>query len=461
MNKIRIRSQKLNTSKVHFIGVGGIGMCGLAELLHNMGAQVSGSDMAENDQLGRLREMGIKVFVGHKPEQVGDAEVIVYSSAVKAHNAEYREARARGIPLIPRAEALAEVMRLKRGIAIAGTHGKTTTTSMTASVFLAANVDPTIVVGGRLDVIKSTAQLGQGDWLIAEADESDGSFNRLSPEIAIITNIDNDHLDHYQDFTNLKNAFYDFASRVPFFGSVILCGDDPKIREVFADFPKRILFYGFDQDNDFVLEGEKGHYGVRAGDQNLGVLDVPTPGRHNALNALAAVLAGLAAGIEFEKCAQGIREFQGVDRRFQNLGSARAVDFYDDYGHHPTEVLAVLSAFKERFPKRRLVVLFQPHRYSRTQLCWEQFLTCFNDADILFVADIYAAGELPIEAVDSRLLVQQMEHPQVEYIDITQSTDLKKMEDSLREGDLFLTLGAGSIWKIGSQIFSDWKGAPL
>lgn len=452
MNEIRIRSQKLTNAKVHFIGVGGIGMCGLAELLHNMGAQVSGSDSAENNQTIRLREMGVLVFIGQRPEQVGDAEVVVYSGAIKSHNPEYREARRKGIPLIPRAEALAEMMRLKRGIAIAGTHGKTTTTSMTASVFLAGEVDPTIVVGGRLDVIKSTAQLGQGEFLIAEADESDGSFNRLSPEIVIITNIDNDHLDYYKDFGSLKNAFFDFASRVPFFGSVILCGDDPKIREVFSDFPKRTLHYGFNLENDFVLEGENGEYVVKTSGAVLGKLSVPMPGRHNALNALAAVLAGLAAGLDFEVCAKGISGFQGVDRRFQKMGECKSISFYDDYGHHPTEVRAVLSAFKEKFPERRIVVLFQPHRYSRTQLCWEQFLLCFRDADALFLADIYAAGEAPIEGITSHLLAQQIETTNVRCLDITSADSQREVLGFLKPGDVFVTLGAGDVWKFGEKV---------
>lgn len=323
MNKIKTTLKKLTNAKVHFIGIGGIGMCGLAELLHNMGAHVTGSDMQENAQVQRLLEMGIKVSIGHHGDQIGEAEVVVYSSAVKPHNEEYREARRRGVPLIPRAEALAEMMRLKRGVAVAGTHGKTTTTSMAASVFLTANVDPTIIVGGRLDVIKSTAQLGQGEWLLAEADESDGSFNRLSPEIVIVTNIDNDHLDHYKDFENLKSAFYDFASRVPFYGSVILCGDDSKVREVFADFPKRTLYYGFEEHNDFVLKGEKGKYQVHTEDGPLGEFQIPVPGKHNALNALAAIVAGLAAGLEFDLCAEGIRRFQGVDRRFPKTRRGR------------------------------------------------------------------------------------------------------------------------------------------
>lgn len=460
MNEIRIRSQRLSQAKVHFIGIGGIGMCGLAELLHNMGAKVSGSDLTENTQTLYLQNLGIQVFSGHRPEHIGNAEVVVYSSAVTMQNPEYREARQRGIPLIPRAEALAEVMRLKRGIAIAGTHGKTTTTSMTASVFIGAQLDPTIVVGGRLDVIKSTAQLGQGEWLIAEADESDGSFNRLSPEIVIVTNIDNDHLDHYRDFGNLKSAFADFASRVPFFGLAIVCGDDPVIREVYGDFPKRIVYYGFEKNNDFVLEGGNGIYQVSSGSTLLGEMRVPLPGRHNALNALAAVVAGLTAGIEFEICAQGIGEFRGVDRRFQKIGEAQEILFFDDYGHHPTEVKAVLSAFKEKFPQQRLVVLFQPHRHSRTQLCWTQFFDCFEVADRLLMLDIYGAGESSIEGVSAQKLVDQLHHPQASYINAQNEDAFKKVADFLRSGDVFVTLGAGDVWKWGRRLLRHFQEVP-
>ena len=452
MNKFKTQMRALTNAKVHFIGAGGIGMCGLAELLHNLGAKVTGSDVQENHQVLRLRELGVPIFIGHQGEQIGEAEVVVYSSAIKTHNEEYREARRRGVPLIPRAEALAELMQLKRGIAVAGTHGKTTTTSMTASIFLNAKVDPTIIVGGRLAIIKSSAQLGKGEWLLVEADESDGSFNRLSPELVIITNIDNDHMDYYKDFENLKSAFYDFASRVPFYGCAILCGDDPKIREVFVDFPKRTLFYGFEQGNDFILTGESCQYQVSTKEGALGDLKVPVPGKHNALNALAAVVAGMAAGLDYTICAEGIAQFQGVDRRFQSKGEVLGVHFFDDYGHHPTEVQAVLSGFKDGFPDRRLVVLFQPHRYSRTQLCWEQFLGSFGYADQLFMSDIYPAGEAAIQGVDSKRLVQQMDHPQASYINIETQEGPQLIADSLKQGDVFVTLGAGSVWKVGESI---------
>lgn len=446
---------RLAQAKVHFIGIGGIGMCGLAELLNNMGGQVSGSDLTENAQTQRLRALGVDVKIGHSAENVRNAEVVVYSSAVRPENPEFREARRLKIPLIPRAEALAEIMRLKRGVAIGGSHGKTTTTSMAASIFLHANVSPTIVVGGRLDLIKSTALLGGGEWLIAEADESDGSFLRLSPEIAIITNIDSDHLDHYGTVAHLKKAFLDFALRVPFYGLAIVCGDDPAARETFKDYGKRILYYGFGPENDLRLEGEKGRYTVYRDAEKLGEFTLQIPGKHNALNALAALAAGLEAGFSFATCADGLAAFDGVDRRFQFKGSRAGVDVYDDYGHHPTEVQAVLSAFKEKFPERRLVTVFQPHRFSRTQLCWEQFLTCFKGADRLFVCDVYAAGEDPIAGIDSQRLVKEIGDKMAGTIKLDHLESgmdpLSVIKSEIKSGDILLTLGAGDIFKLGTR----------
>ncbi len=442
---------RLARAKVHFIGVGGIGMCGLAELLHNLGAQVTGSDASENAQTVRLRQMGIVVFQGHAPENLGDAEVVVYSSAVKETNEEFKAARKQKIPLIRRAEALAQIMTLKRGIAVAGTHGKTTTTSLAASIFLSAKVDPTIIVGGRLDIIKSTAQLGQGDWLIAEADESDGSFTHLSPEIVIITNIDNDHLDHYKTFENLQSAFVDFATRIPFYGCAIICGDDLKVRELFSSFGKKVIFYGVKEDNDYVLSKGDGHWNVTTLGQKIGELQPSIPGQHNALNALAACLAATQAGIPFATAAEAVAQFQGVDRRFQHKASIRGIDFFDDYGHHPTEVRAVLAGFKEKYPERRLVTVFQPHRFSRTKICWDEFLACFQNTEVLFVLDIYPAGEFPIPGVTSELLVEQMDHPDGRYLSRKQDAKLEAVRAELKSGDILLTLGAGDISKLGEQ----------
>lgn len=446
---------RLAQSKVHFVGIGGIGMCGLAELLHNMGAQVTGSDLSENMQTQRLKELGVTVFRGHVAENVHTADVVVYSSAVKPSNPEYREALRLKIPLIRRAEALAELMRLKRGVAVAGSHGKTTTTSLTAACFLAGGHDPTLVVGGRLDWLKSTSQLGKGEWLIAEADESDGSFNRLSPETVIITNIDNDHLDHYGSFENLKHAFLDFASRIPFYGSAIVCGDDENIRSLFRDFGKKLITYGTSETNDYVLSGGPRGWSVSRDGQALFQFHLPMPGTHNALNALAAMIAAHQAGMDFEEAKKGVESFRGVDRRFQHKAQVKDIDFYDDYGHHPTEIKAVLRGFRDKFPDRRLVVLFQPHRFSRTRLCWDQFLNCFGDCDRLFVTDIYVAGEAPIEGVHSTRLSAEIQHPSCVYLSREKDGELSAIRTFLKSGDIFLTLGAGDVYRLGERMMED------
>lgn len=452
---------RLAKSRVHFIGIGGIGMCGLAELLRNLGAQVSGSDLAENAQTQRLTALGVKVFKGHAAANIGDAEVVVYSSAVKSDNPEFQAALKNKIPLIRRAEALAELMRLKRGIAVAGTHGKTTTTSLTASVFLTCQQDPTIVVGGRLDVIKSTAQLGKGEWLIAEADESDGTFDRLSPEVVIITNIDTDHLDHYGSFQRLQEAFVNFASRIPFYGAAIICGDNPQTRKLFDQFGKRGIFYGVSESNDYVLKRVKsGTWSVTHDGKQIVEFQSAMPGEHNALNALAAMLAANQAGIEWAKAAAAIARFQGVDRRFQHRGTVKGVDFYDDYGHHPTEIMAVLSGVKEKYPARRLITVFQPHRYSRTKICWQEFLTCFKNADRLLLLDVYAAGEAPIEQITSLRLIDEIDHPDCQYVSRDNDPELTAILAELKAGDILLTLGAGDISKLGEKMVAQYQDAP-
>jgi UDP-N-acetylmuramate--alanine ligase len=450
----------LKQAKFHFVGIGGIGMCGLAELLHNIGARVTGSDMVENANTDRLIELGIKVYKGHSASHVGEADVVVYSSAIYFGNPEISEARARQIPLIPRAEALAEIMRLKRGIAVAGTHGKTTTTSMTSAIFLEAQLSPTIVVGGRFELIKSTAMLGEGEWLVAEADESDGSFHKLTPEIAIITNVDSDHLDHFKTFENLQKSFHEFALKVPFYGKVIACGDDPIVRQIFDNFPKRILFYGFEEKNDLIITGEKGVYSLHRNDRLMGTrhlvgeFRLNVPGRHNALNATAGICAGMAAGISFSTCAQGLQRYVGVDRRFHFKGEKKGVRVYDDYGHHPTEVRAVLQAFREKYPDKRLVVFFQPHRFSRTQHCWHDFTTAFHEADEILVTDIYAAGEAAIPGIHSERLVQEMKHENARYLARDENASQKILQN-MKEGDVFITLGAGDGWKLGLEVLKN------
>lgn len=444
----------LQKSKFHFIGIGGIGMCGLAEVLANMGMEVSGSDLSENANTERLKKKGLKIFKGHSESHLGDVDVVVYSSAVSFQNPEMKEARARGIPVIPRAEALAEIMRSRRGIAIAGTHGKTTTTSLVSTIFLNAQQSPTIVVGGRFENIDSTAVLGSSEWMIAEADESDGSFNKLSPEVAIITNIDSDHMDYYKTFENLQNAFYDFALKVPFYGINIVYGDDLVTRQLFENFPKKIWFYGFDPKNDFWLKGEKGRYEIffnnkKSNSQELlGTLELEIPGRHNALNSLASLLAAYHCGLDFKEALQALKKYKGVDRRFQFKGEYNQVKVYDDYGHHPTEVRAVLEAFKEKFPNNRLVTLFQPHRFSRTQSCWNEFVNCFYLTDVLVLTDIYPAGEVAIPNITAKRLYEEIKIEKKFYIprDFSFNVSLNQL---LKPNDIFLTLGAGDGWKIG------------
>lgn len=446
---------RLQKSRFHFVGIGGIGMCGLAELLHNMGARVSGSDLSENANTEHLKALGITVFKGHQASQVGDADVVVYSSAVRPDNPEVTEARSRHIPLIQRAEALAEIMRLKRGLAVAGTHGKTTTTSMVASIFLQAQMKPTIVVGGRYGEIKSTALLGEGEWLIAEADESDGSFHKLTPEVAIITNIDSDHLDHFKNFETLERAFFDFAMRVPFYGQLVAWGDDPRLRALFNHYSKRILFYGFEAHNDLILKGANGSYEIFEKDgpspRRIGAFKLGIPGRHNGLNALAAFAAARAAGVSEEQGLKGLERFTGVDRRFHFKGEKQGIRVYDDYGHHPTEVRAVLQAFRERYPDRRLIVFFQPHRYSRTAQCWTDFTTCFGLADRVLLADIYPAGEAPIEGITTEKLIEEMTHKEKEYF-VRDASAVDRLLGLLKAGDIFVTLGAGDGWKLGMAV---------
>lgn len=453
---------RLKTAKFHFVGIGGIGMCGLAELLHNIGAQVTGSDLSENPNTERLKEMGVKVFRGHRAENIDGVDVVVYSSAIPYGNPEIAAARAKGVPLMPRAEALAEIMRLKRGIAVAGTHGKTTTTSMTSAILMEGNLSPTIFVGGRFELIKSTALLGQGEWFVAEADESDGSFHKLSPEISIITNIDSDHLDHFKTFENLQKSFFDFAQRIPFYGLCIVCGDDPRVMPLFENFTKRILFYGFDEKNDLVLKGEQGKYELFRNHrlenrrERLGSFELKVPGRHNALNATAAIAVGMNVGLTFETCAKGLSRYEGVDRRFHYKGEKNQIKVYDDYGHHPTEVRATLQGFREKFPAQRLVVYFQPHRYSRTEQCWHDFTLAFSQADVVLMTDIYAAGEAAIPGITAERLVQETKHKDVRYLPKDDKA-VATVLSALKPGDVFVTLGAGDGWKLGMEVLEKIK----
>lgn len=443
------------TNRFHFIGVGGIGMSGLAEILSSLGAHVSGSDMRSSAQTQNLEKLGVKIFLGHEASNVGDANVVVYSSAISKNNPEYVYALENKIPLIRRAEALAELMRLRRGIAVAGTHGKTTTTSLIAASMMATDVDPTIIVGGVLKQLNTNAKLGAGQWLIAEADESDGSFDKLSPEIAIITNIDNDHLDHFGSFANLKIAYRNFADKVPFYGRLIYCGDDSDLNELLSDFSKPVIRYGFFEEMDYWIKALGNDvYEVYKEQEKLGTFTCPVPGNHNALNSLAALITVIeGVGLSFDQAIKGLEQFSGVGRRFQIAPENKNnVIFIDDYAHHPTAVAQVLKAAKERYSGRRIVSIFQPHRYSRVQSCWDQFLNCFDLSDAVFFTDIYPAGEQPIEGVDSASLSSDLYHPNSNHIpgDLNQLKD--SLQDKIQNGDVVLIMGAGNINQLTTML---------
>ncbi|MBI4482486.1 MAG: UDP-N-acetylmuramate--L-alanine ligase [Acidobacteria bacterium] len=453
--------------KIHFVGIGGIGMSGIAEVLLNLGYKVTGSDQKLSPVTERLKSLGGEVQEGHRSQHVQDANVVVISSAVPGDNVEVLEARRRNIPVISRAEMLAELMRLKYGIAVAGAHGKTTTTSMVSTVLVGAGLDPTVVIGGRLNTLGSNAKLGSGDFMVAEADESDGSFLRLSPTLAVITNIDREHLDYYRDLDHIKSAFLTFANKVPFYGAAILCLDDPNVRSILPQIERRQITYGSAPQADLVaaqmqFSRNSTRFAVRARGEILGDIQLRIPGHHNVLNALAAVAVGLDLEIPFETIRQALGGFWGADRRFQWKGEVDGVAVVDDYGHHPTEIVSTLNAARQ-FSDGRLVVIFQPHRFTRTKFLFEEFSRSFGQADILVVTRIYAAGEKPLEGVHSEALVAQIKkqgHGDVTYID--QLSDVVPLlKDKLRPGDLVLTLGAGDVWKVGEELLRRLKPETL
>ncbi|HKQ58400.1 MAG TPA: UDP-N-acetylmuramate--L-alanine ligase, partial [Candidatus Eisenbacteria bacterium] len=398
-----------SSHRIHFIGIGGAGMSGLAEVLLTMGYPVSGSDLKASDVTERIVRQGGRVFVGHAASNVEGAQVVVYSTAVPEDNPELRAARASQVPVIARAEMLAELMRMKYGVAVGGAHGKTTTTSLVAAVLGRGGLDPTIVVGGRLRALGANARLGHGEFLVAEADESDGSFLKLSPAIAIITNIDREHLDHYADMDDIRRAFLDFANRVPFYGVSVVCVDDPEVRGILPQIAKRTILYGTRPEagvraEQVELKPGGSRFGVVAHGMRLGTVELQLPGSHNVLNALAAVAVGLEVEVGFAHIAEALATFPGVARRFETRGLASGVRVVDDYGHHPTEVAATLAA--ARGLGGRVLVLFQPHRYSRTAALRREFGGCFGEADRVWVLDIYAAGEAPIPGISARTLVE-------------------------------------------------------
>lgn len=445
---------------VHFVGIGGIGMSGIAELLINLGYEVSGSDIKASSVIRRLSDLGGKIYTRHAEENISGADVVVYSSAVSADNPEIVEAKEKYIPVIPRAEMLAELMRLKYGVAVAGAHGKTTTTSMIASILTCGDLDPTVVIGGRLDIWGgSNAKLGMGDILVAESDESDGSFMVLSPTISVVTNIDYEHIEHYGDMDTLRQTFVNFINKVPFYGLAILCLDDEEIQGIIPLLKKRYLTYGLNSQADLRavdIERAQAEVGFNLifRNQSLGRVVVGMPGNHNVLNALAAISVGLELDISIEKIKEGVRNLGGLERRFQIKGEMGQVLVIDDYGHHPTEVIATLQTAKECRPDRRLIVVFQPHRYSRTQALYDRFVLSFNHADILVLAPIYSAGETPVEGVSADWLYRGIkEHGHKDVILCkNQSEILETLLSLIKPGDTVMTLGAGDIFQVGEAL---------
>jgi UDP-N-acetylmuramate--alanine ligase len=466
-----MRGRFRGIERIHFVGIGGIGMSGLAELLRAQGYTVTGSDVAEGATVSRLRALGVEVAIGHDARHVGGADVVVVSTAVRATNPELTEAARRGVPVIPRAEMLAEVMRLKDGIAVAGTHGKTTTTSLLAHVLQAAGLDPTIVVGGRVigagaESERSGARLGSGPFLVAEADESDGSFLHLSPVIAVVTNVEAEHLDHHGDLAHLEDAFAAFLERLPFWGAAVLCLDDPGVQRLLARVSRRRITYGLGAQADWVAsdvrtDGAGMVFSVRRGGETLGPVTLPLPGRHNVSNALAALAVAGEVDVPFRVAAEALADFRGVERRFETKGTVRGVHVVDDYGHHPSEVRATLAAARG-LHAGRIVVVFQPHRYSRTRDCFDAFTTAFHDADLLVLTEIYSAGEPKLPGVEAAALADAIRargHRDVRFLPDLERVPAE-LAPQLRAGDLVLTLGAGSVSRLGPKLLDALEEDP-
>jgi UDP-N-acetylmuramate--alanine ligase len=445
--------------RIHFVGIGGIGMSGIAEVLHNLGYAVSGSDIVDSEITRRLARLGVQQFVGHRAEQVERADVVVVSSAVTAENVEVAAAKARKIPVIPRAEMLAELMRMKYGVAVAGSHGKTTTTSLVAAVLARGGLDPTLVIGGRLNNLGSNAKLGQGEFMVAEADESDGSFLKLNPTIAIVTTIDREHLDYYRDLAEIQAAFAQFLNKVPFYGFCIVCADEPNIREILPGLTKKVLTYGLQGDVDYSArdlqsQGLGSTFTATHRGAVLGRVALNIPGLHNIRNALAAIACGVELDLPFACIQEALREFGGIQRRFEVKGEARGVIIVDDYGHHPTEIDATLQTARLVWPERRLVVIFQPHRYTRTQALWQEFCAPLLQADVVLLTEVYGAGEPQLPGVSGRLIWQGLRdcgHPHARFIPSSNAL-VAEMRRDIRGGDVVFTLGAGDVWKAGEQV---------
>jgi UDP-N-acetylmuramate--alanine ligase len=485
--------------RIHFVGIGGIGMSGIAEVLLNLGYKVAGSDLKRSSVTERLQNLGATIFEGHRAENIEGAEVVVTSSAISAENPEVEEARRLHIPVIPRAEMLAELMRLKYGIAVAGMHGKTTTTSMVAAVLAAGGLDPTVVVGGRVDAMGSNARLGRSQYLVAEADESDRSFLKLSPIIAVVTNIDREHMDCYRNMQDVKRAFLDFMDRIPFYGILVACNDDPILRRVLPKLKRRMVSYGTRTGSDFRILNRNRHaisgnenapraqtsvfppclssFSVKFRDKDLGEFRLHVPGVHNILNATAAIAVGVGLDIPVPQIREALENFRGVDRRFQLRGVVNGIAIIDDYGHHPTEIRATLAAARQ-CGYRKIHVIFQPHRYTRTRDLMDEFTTAFADADSLYVLDIYPASEQPIEGITGEALAHRIaENAALQprapsFSAVGERKDFARYVSSFedatvvattnaREGDMILTLGAGSVSQIGPLLMEKLQTVPM
>ncbi len=441
--------------RIHFVGIGGIGMSGIAEVLLNLGYGISGSDVQSSDTSKRLERLGAIVAVGHAAENIGNADVVVTSTAVRTDNPEVVEAHRKNIPVIPRAEMLAELLKMKFSVAVSGSHGKTTTTSMVSTILAEGGLDPTMVIGGKLASIGSNARLGDGDIIVAEADESDGSFLKLSPTIAVVTNIDREHLDYYPGIEEIKTAFLKFANIVPFYGCTVMCNDNEHVREIAGSIKRRVITYGIDHPADYSASNirfltSKTIYQLTHKGENLGDIELVVPGLFNVYNSMAATAVGRELGLDMATIRKGLTAFSGVQRRLEIKGSADQITVVDDYGHHPTEIVATLSAARQMW-KGRLIVVFQPHRFTRTRALFDEFIRSFGDADILVLNDIYPASEAPIPGINSAALwaaIKEGGHPHVEYIGQAQNT-IDFLLATAEPGDTVITLGAGSIYKIG------------
>lgn len=454
----RNSSMQRKVKCIHFVGIGGIGMSGIAEVLVNLGYNISGSDVQQSETTARLKKIGARVVLGHAAENIGNADVVVTSTAVKANNPEVVEAHRKGIPVIPRAEMLAELLKMKFSVAVSGSHGKTTTTSMISTILARGGLDPTMVIGGKLASIGSNARLGDGEVIVAEADESDGSFLKLSPTIAVITNIDREHLDFYAGITEIKDAFLKFANIVPFYGCTVICSDNIHAKEIIPSIKRRVITYGIESPADYSARDikflkSKTTYNLAYKGTNLGKVELTVPGMFNVYNSLAAAAVALELDLDLATIRKGMHSFTGVQRRMEIKGRAGGITVVDDYGHHPTEIRETLAAMRQIW-KNRLIVVFQPHRFTRTKALFDEFTKAFRNADILIINDIYPASEEPIAGINSAALceaIRQTGQVHVKYISQAESI-IKYLLKTTKAKDTVVTLGAGSIYKIG-EIF--------